>query len=68
MEKSLKGKVALVAGGSDRQRWSGQSLSSGQLAKVYGFTDRLSLTPSTMLSGDAVGMILFSLRPARAKS
>jgi len=39
MEKSLKGKVALVAGGSDRQRWSGQSLSSGQLAKVYGFTD-----------------------------
>ena len=24
---------------TDRARWSGQSLSSGQLARVYGFTD-----------------------------
>jgi len=31
--------VAHLAGDSDVARWSGQSLSSGQLAKVYGFTD-----------------------------
>ena len=31
--------VAHLAGDSDVVRWSGQSLSSGQLAKVYGFTD-----------------------------
>jgi NAD(P)-dependent dehydrogenase (short-subunit alcohol dehydrogenase family) len=31
--------VAALAADPDRQRWHGQSLSSGQLAKVYGFTD-----------------------------
>jgi NAD(P)-dependent dehydrogenase (short-subunit alcohol dehydrogenase family) len=32
--------VAALAGDPDVARWNGQSLSSGQLAKVYGFTDR----------------------------
>jgi NAD(P)-dependent dehydrogenase (short-subunit alcohol dehydrogenase family) len=31
--------VAALAGDPDVARWSGQSLSSGQLAQVYGFTD-----------------------------
>lgn len=31
--------VAHLAGDPDVARWAGQSLSSGQLAKVYGFTD-----------------------------
>ncbi|WP_433547983.1 SDR family oxidoreductase [Streptomyces sp. CA-294286] len=31
--------VAHLAADPDRARWSGQSLSSGQLAKEYGFTD-----------------------------
>ena len=31
--------VAALAGDPDRGRWNGQSLSSGDLAKVYGFTD-----------------------------
>jgi NAD(P)-dependent dehydrogenase (short-subunit alcohol dehydrogenase family) len=31
--------VAHLAGDADVARWSGQSLSSGQLAQVYGFTD-----------------------------
>ena len=31
--------VAALAGDPDRARWNGQSLSSGDLAKVYGFTD-----------------------------
>lgn len=31
--------VAALAADSDRARWNGQSLSSGQLASVYGFTD-----------------------------
>ncbi|MGI5213155.1 SDR family oxidoreductase [Plantactinospora sp. CA-290183] len=31
--------VAALATDPDRARWSGQSLSSGQLAQVYGFTD-----------------------------
>jgi NAD(P)-dependent dehydrogenase (short-subunit alcohol dehydrogenase family) len=31
--------VAHLAGDPDVKRWNGQSLSSGQLAKVYGFTD-----------------------------
>jgi NAD(P)-dependent dehydrogenase (short-subunit alcohol dehydrogenase family) len=31
--------VAHLAGDPDVARWSGQSLSSGRLAKVYGFTD-----------------------------
>jgi NAD(P)-dependent dehydrogenase (short-subunit alcohol dehydrogenase family) len=31
--------VAALAADADRARWSGQSLSSGQLAGVYGFTD-----------------------------
>jgi NAD(P)-dependent dehydrogenase (short-subunit alcohol dehydrogenase family) len=31
--------VAALAADSDRARWNGQSLSSGGLAKVYGFTD-----------------------------
>ncbi|MFF5207773.1 SDR family oxidoreductase [Streptosporangium sp. NPDC000396] len=31
--------VVALAADEDRGRWSGQSLSSGQLAQVYGFTD-----------------------------
>lgn len=31
--------VAALAADEDKARWSGQTLSSGQLAKVYGFTD-----------------------------
>jgi NAD(P)-dependent dehydrogenase (short-subunit alcohol dehydrogenase family) len=31
--------VAALAGDPDVSRWNGQSLSSGQLAQVYGFTD-----------------------------
>ncbi|HMR33996.1 MAG TPA: SDR family oxidoreductase [Geminicoccaceae bacterium] len=31
--------VAALAADPDRVRWNGQSLSSGELAKVYGFTD-----------------------------
>lgn len=31
--------AAALAADSDRARWNGQSLTSGQLAKVYGFTD-----------------------------
>jgi NAD(P)-dependent dehydrogenase (short-subunit alcohol dehydrogenase family) len=31
--------VAALAQDPDRSRWSGRSLSSGQLAKIYGFTD-----------------------------
>jgi NAD(P)-dependent dehydrogenase (short-subunit alcohol dehydrogenase family) len=31
--------VAHLAGDAEVERWRGQSLSSGQLAKVYGFTD-----------------------------
>jgi NAD(P)-dependent dehydrogenase (short-subunit alcohol dehydrogenase family) len=31
--------VAALAADADRDRWNGQSLSSGGLAKVYGFTD-----------------------------
>ncbi|WP_327356630.1 SDR family oxidoreductase [Streptomyces sp. NBC_01304] len=31
--------VAAVAGDPERARWNGKSLSSGQLAKEYGFTD-----------------------------
>jgi NAD(P)-dependent dehydrogenase (short-subunit alcohol dehydrogenase family) len=31
--------VAALAGDPDVSRWSGQSISSGQLAQVYGFTD-----------------------------
>jgi NAD(P)-dependent dehydrogenase (short-subunit alcohol dehydrogenase family) len=31
--------VASLAADPDRARWNGQSLSSGQLAQVYGFTD-----------------------------
>jgi NAD(P)-dependent dehydrogenase (short-subunit alcohol dehydrogenase family) len=31
--------VAALAADADRARWNGQSLSSGQLAQVYGFTD-----------------------------
>ena len=31
--------VAALAADVDRHRWNGQSLSSGQLAQVYGFTD-----------------------------
>ena len=31
--------VAHLAGDPDDARWTGQSLSSGQLAQVYGFTD-----------------------------
>jgi NAD(P)-dependent dehydrogenase (short-subunit alcohol dehydrogenase family) len=31
--------VAALAADPDRSRWNGQSLSSGQLARIYGFTD-----------------------------
>jgi NAD(P)-dependent dehydrogenase (short-subunit alcohol dehydrogenase family) len=31
--------VAALAGDPDKQRWTGQALSSGGLAQVYGFTD-----------------------------
>ena len=31
--------VAALAADPDKARWNGQSLSSGQLARVYGFTD-----------------------------
>jgi hypothetical protein len=31
--------VAALASDPAKQRWNGQSLSSGQLAGVYGFTD-----------------------------
>jgi len=31
--------VAALAGDAGRERWNGRSLSSGQLAQVYGFTD-----------------------------
>jgi NAD(P)-dependent dehydrogenase (short-subunit alcohol dehydrogenase family) len=31
--------VAALGADADRARWNGQSLSSGQLARVYGFTD-----------------------------
>jgi NAD(P)-dependent dehydrogenase (short-subunit alcohol dehydrogenase family) len=31
--------IAALAADSDKARWNGQSLSSGQLAQVYGFTD-----------------------------
>jgi hypothetical protein len=31
--------VAALAADPDVARWNGQSLSSGELAKVYGFTD-----------------------------
>jgi NAD(P)-dependent dehydrogenase (short-subunit alcohol dehydrogenase family) len=31
--------IAALAADADRARWNGQSLSSGQLAQVYGFTD-----------------------------
>ncbi len=31
--------VAALAADPDHGRWNGQSLSSGDLAKVYGFTD-----------------------------
>jgi NAD(P)-dependent dehydrogenase (short-subunit alcohol dehydrogenase family) len=31
--------VAALAADADRRRWNGQSLSSGQLARIYGFTD-----------------------------
>jgi hypothetical protein len=36
---SGSGAVAALAADADRARWHGQSLSSGQLAQVYGFTD-----------------------------
>jgi hypothetical protein len=31
--------VVALAGDPELQRWNGHSLSSGQLAKIYGFTD-----------------------------
>jgi hypothetical protein len=31
--------IVALAADPDRPRWNGQSLSSGELAKVYGFTD-----------------------------
>ncbi|MCM3626820.1 SDR family oxidoreductase [Paenibacillus glycanilyticus] len=40
--------VAALAGDPDVTRWSGQSLSSGQLAQVYGFTDLDGSRPNCM--------------------
>ena len=37
--------VAALAADSDLARWNGESLSSGQLAKVYGFTDLDGIQP-----------------------
>jgi NAD(P)-dependent dehydrogenase (short-subunit alcohol dehydrogenase family) len=37
--------VAALARDPDRSRWNGQSVSSGQLARVYGFTDRDGTQP-----------------------
>lgn len=31
--------IAAIAADDDKQRWNGESLSSGQLAQIYGFTD-----------------------------
>ncbi|MEU6882758.1 SDR family oxidoreductase [Streptomyces sp. NPDC046712] len=44
--------VAALAADPDRARWNGQSLSSGQLAKEYGFTDADGSQP------DAWGFII----------
>ncbi|MGW6570353.1 SDR family oxidoreductase [Streptomyces sp. NPDC054975] len=44
--------VAALAADPDRARWNGQSLSSGQLAKEYGFTDADGSRP------DAWGFII----------
>lgn len=44
--------VAALAADPDRARWTGQSLSSGQLAKEYGFTDADGSQP------DAWGFII----------
>ena len=35
----VRGGLAALAGDPDVHRWNGQTLSSGQLAQVYGFTD-----------------------------
>jgi NAD(P)-dependent dehydrogenase (short-subunit alcohol dehydrogenase family) len=40
--------VAHLAADAEAARWSGQSLSSGQLAKVYGFTDLDGSQPDCM--------------------
>ncbi|MEU4271217.1 SDR family oxidoreductase [Streptomyces sp. NPDC026092] len=50
--------VAALAADPDRDRWTGQSLSSGQLAKVYGFTDADGSQPDAwgyMLAGESGG-------------
>ncbi|MFD3948252.1 SDR family oxidoreductase [Streptomyces sp. NPDC058579] len=47
--------VAALAADPDRARWTGRSLSSGQLAKVYGFTDEDGSQPDAwgyMLAGE----------------
>ena len=38
--------VAALAADPDVARWNGQSLSSGGLAKVYGFTDPTAADPT----------------------
>ena len=38
--------VAALAQDPDVARWNGKSLSSGQLAKVYGFTDLAGAGPT----------------------
>ncbi|MEU1791553.1 SDR family oxidoreductase [Streptomyces sparsogenes] len=40
--------VAALAADPDRARWSGKSVSSGELAKVYGFTDLDGSRPDAM--------------------
>ena len=35
----LAGALAALAADPDRARWNGRSVSSGELAQVYGFTD-----------------------------
>jgi NAD(P)-dependent dehydrogenase (short-subunit alcohol dehydrogenase family) len=46
--------VAALAGAPDLSRWNGQSLSSGQLAHVYGFTDLDGTRPDYWRYADEV--------------
>lgn len=50
--------VVALAGDPDVARWNGQSLSSGQLARIYGFTDADGSQPDAwrfMLDGEKSG-------------
>jgi NAD(P)-dependent dehydrogenase (short-subunit alcohol dehydrogenase family) len=53
--------VVALAGDAEVSRWNGQSLSSGQLARVYGFTDLDGSQPDAwrhMLDSEAAGTSL----------